>query len=102
MESITIPLTGSKSTTMHPINTLEAELKAIGRKVTITTSISLIVHETEYLPKLLIIKKINGWEVYTIPKRIIITFKEMEPGKLIEKLAKANYLSEYLNFNALK
>ena len=87
---------------MHPLEKLKAEFKAIGREVTEATSVSLIIHETDYLPKLLIIKKLIGWEVYTIPKRIIITFKELEPGKLIQKLEKANFLSEYLILKSLK
>lgn len=87
---------------MNHIKALEAEFKAIGRETTVITSVSLAIHETDYLPKLLIFKKIIGWEVYTVPKRIIITFKEMEAKDLIKKLAKANYLSEQLNLNSLK
>jgi hypothetical protein len=86
---------------MHPINSIAAEFKAIGRDVTQITSVSLIIHETDYLPKLIIYKKLQGWEVHTEPKRIIITFKEIEAKQLIQKLAKANYLSEQLKFSSL-
>lgn len=97
-----IHLCSSNKQAMNHIKQLEAEFKGIGRETTIITKVSLAIHETEYLPKLLIFKKIIGWEVYTVPKRIIITFKEIEVKQLMQKLAKANYLSEQINFNLLK
>ena len=87
---------------MTAIESLKAEFKALGRNSREITIISLKVEATEYLPQLIIHKLVLGWEVHTIPKKIIITYKEMDAKTLIAKLKKANFLSEQINFNAFK
>lgn len=87
---------------MTAIESLKAEFKAIGRDCHQVTTTTLNVLQTDYLPQLIIFKKLIGWEVHTVPKRIIISFKEMDPQTLVTKLGKANYLSEKINFNLLK
>ena len=87
---------------MSEIEALQAELQSIGRECHQVTSVTLNVLKTDYLPQLIIFKKLIGWEVHTNPKRIIITFKEMDAKSLVSKLSKANFLSEQINFDAIK
>ena len=102
IKPIRIPLTGSNQTSMTNIKSLQAEFEALGRNCREITIISLSVEKTDYLPQLIIHKLVIGWEVHTIPKKLIITFKEMDAKTLIAKLEKANFLSDQINFNLLK
>lgn len=80
------------------IISVEAEFIKIGRKTNISGNDSLIVFESNLKPRLLIKINEEGFEVYTIPKRILVTIKPMKVKQFMQKLEKLNYLSEEIKF----
>ena len=87
---------------MNDLKELAASMEAQGRQIIVCTDKSIMALQSQDKPQLLIIRTEEGWEVYTVPKRIIVTFKPLTIPRLMEKLQKLNYLSEQINFNLLK
>jgi len=87
---------------MNDLKALAAAMEAQGRQIIFCTEKSIMALQSQDKPQLLIIRTEEGWEVYAIPKRVIVTFKPLTIPRLMEKLQKLNYLSEQINFNLLK